>query len=101
MRVGDTVVWTQRDSGATHTATSGVSPNADGAWDSDWLQQGQTFSFTFTQPGTFPYFCTIHQSMTAVVTVMGAGSVGTTTPPEPTPASAGDDGMGGADDEYS
>lgn len=33
------------------------------------LNQGQSFSYTFTSPGTFQYNCSVHPSMIAVVTV--------------------------------
>ena len=36
--------------------------------DSD-LPAGGTFSFTFAEAGTFQYFCTIHSSMNATITV--------------------------------
>lgn len=52
---GTTVVWTNRDS-TPHTVT------AD-SFDSGSLSQGQTFSYTFNQAGTFEYRCTIHPSM--------------------------------------
>jgi hypothetical protein len=97
--VGDTVVWTQRDDIA-HTTTSGSSPNPDALWDSRELQQGETFSFTFANSGTYQYFCTIHPPMTATVTVTEEGSDAATAPPEPTPGSTGDDGMGCGDDSY-
>jgi len=66
--VGTTVRWTNQDSVA-HTSTS-----KNGVWDSGSLRQGQSFSFTFTKPGTFPYFCTIHPSMTATVIVTGTAT---------------------------
>ena len=68
--VGATVTWTNRD-GARHTSTSGVSDNKDGIWDSPILDKGQKFSFTFNQPGVFPYWCRVHPFMTATVTVEG------------------------------
>ena len=52
---GTTVVWTNKDS-APHTVTG------DG-FDSGSLSQGQTFTYTFSQAGTFEYRCTIHPSM--------------------------------------
>jgi len=71
--VGDTVVWTNNGV-APHTATSGTScPTGDGKWDSGVLSNGQSFSFTFTQAGTFPYFCTIH-CFTGTVIVNAAQS---------------------------
>jgi plastocyanin len=35
------------------------------------LSQGQTFSTTFTTPGTFPYVCGIHPFMNGTVVVRG------------------------------
>ena len=66
--VGETVRWTNSDS-APHTATSGAAGALSGVWDSDDLTQGQSYDFAFTEAGVFPYFCTIHPSMTATVTV--------------------------------
>ncbi len=91
VQVGDTVVWTQRD-GTTHTTTSGTPGNLDGVWDSGVLNQNQTFSRTFTQPGTFLYFCSIHTSMTATITVVESTLSGTTA------SSTGGDTTGGGDD---
>lgn len=64
--VGDTVVWTNDETAVGHTATSD-----DGLWDSKVVSPGETFEFTFTEAGTFTYFCTIHPSMQASVTVTG------------------------------
>jgi plastocyanin len=69
---GTTVVWTQKDS-APHTVTSDT-----GAWPaSAQLSTGQTFSFTFTKVGTYPYHCSVHPYMTGKVIVTsspGSGS---------------------------
>jgi plastocyanin/glucose/arabinose dehydrogenase len=51
---GTTVTWVNNDS-LPHTVTSDT-----GAFDSGIMQPGQSFSFTFTGSGTFPYHCTIH-----------------------------------------
>lgn len=59
--VGGTVTWTNNDSVA-HTVS------IDGKV-SDKIDPGKTFSKTFAAAGTFPYSCTIHPSMTGVVTV--------------------------------
>ena len=66
--LGTTVTWTNLDS-VPHTSTSGISPNFDGAFDSLALSQNGKFSHTFNSPGAFPYFCSIHTFMTAVITV--------------------------------
>jgi plastocyanin len=65
-----TVTWTNRD-GGSHTVTSGVPQGPDGVWDSEVLAGGDRFSFTFDEPGVYPYFCRIHSSMKATVTVTG------------------------------
>ena len=52
---GTTVTWTQKDS-APHTVTTDI-------FDSGRLSQGQAFSYTFNQAGTFEYRCTIHPSI--------------------------------------
>ena len=65
VRAGTTVTWINCEtSGTAHTSTSDA-----GVWGSDLLQPGATFSFTFTQAGTFPYHCTPHPFMTAAVVV--------------------------------
>ena len=33
------------------------------------LDNGETFSYTFTNPGTYEYFCTLHPLMTGKVVV--------------------------------
>jgi plastocyanin len=61
--VGTTVDWTNEDPFA-HTVTA-----LDGAFDSGTMNGGGTFSQTFTEPGSYDYFCAIHPSMTGTVTV--------------------------------
>jgi amicyanin len=63
VKVGTTVHWTNSDTEA-HTVTSNT-----GAFDSPVLQPGASYSFTFTKPGTYSYYCTIHPFMTAKVVV--------------------------------
>ncbi|HVS78726.1 MAG TPA: cupredoxin family copper-binding protein [Candidatus Saccharimonadales bacterium] len=64
VKKGTTVTWTNNDSTAhTVTADSGDGPN------SQLLSQGQSYSFTFNQTGTFSYHCSIHTYMTGMVTV--------------------------------
>jgi plastocyanin len=62
-QVGKTVTWVNDDS-AIHTATS-----TDGTFDSNILQRGQTFSYTFDKEGEYPYFCTLHPNMVGKVVV--------------------------------
>ena len=66
--VGTTVTWTNQDRD-THTSTSGEGSKFDGVWDSKFLEQGEQFSTTFSQPGVSPYWCRLHPRMRATVTV--------------------------------
>ncbi len=61
--VNNTVTWTNDDS-AAHTVTSTTN-----VFDSGNLNPGDTFPRTFTQPGTFNYFCRYHPWMKGSVTV--------------------------------
>ncbi|MFF2148825.1 plastocyanin/azurin family copper-binding protein [Kitasatospora sp. NPDC058190] len=65
VKAGTTVTWTNQDTDA-HTVTS---QNKAGALNSQALNTGQSYSYTFTTPGTYGYLCTIHPFMTATVTV--------------------------------
>ncbi len=64
VRVGTTVTWTNQDS-APHSVTF-----KNGMKESGLLSQGQSFSYTFNTPGTYEYYCTLHPSMIATVTVV-------------------------------
>jgi len=71
---GDTVMWTWDRSG--HTVTSGVPGGSTGLFDSGIRNNGFTFSFTFSDPGTYNYFCTPHGNCCGMVgSVMVAGPV--------------------------
>jgi plastocyanin len=62
---GTTVTWTNHDD-EPHTVTSAADPKL---FKSAALDTDDTFSFTFTQPGTYQYFCAIHPQMTGTVVV--------------------------------
>ena len=57
--VGTKLTWSNGDD-LLHTVTSGVRGKPDGKFDSKLDGVGTEFSFTFTEPGTFPFFCRIH-----------------------------------------
>lgn len=61
--VGATVTWTNRH-GARHDVVA-----ADGAFESPLFGEGETFSFTFTAAGEYPYVCTIHPGMEGTIIV--------------------------------
>ena len=68
--VGTTVVWVNMDR-VQHTSTSGAGPgDLSDVWRSGDIRENQTFDFTFNEVGEFPYFCELHPSMQATVTVL-------------------------------
>ena len=60
--VNNTITWINNDN-AIHTVTD------IGVFDSGNLGFGQSWSYTFTTPGTYQYHCTIHPWMTGTVIV--------------------------------
>lgn len=93
---GDAVVWTDNGSNPhTVTADNGAFDSSGGG--SATLSSGQTFSFTFNQPGTYAYHCKIHGAsggigMSGTVVVLaattstsasGTGMTATTAPAAP------------------
>jgi plastocyanin len=63
VKPGTTVTWVNRDDD-THTVTSTID-----AFRSPGLDPDETFSYTFTKPGTYEYYCTLHPLMTGKVIV--------------------------------
>jgi plastocyanin len=63
--VGTTVTVVNED-GSDHTWTAD-----DGTFSSGNLAPGDSFEFTFTEPGTYTYACRIHPSMVGTITVTG------------------------------
>ena len=60
---GTEVTWRNEDP-AEHTVTA-----VDGDFESNNMAQGESFSFTFDQPGTYAYRCVIHPEMEGTVNV--------------------------------
>ena len=68
--VQDTVVWKNADTVA-HTITSGTPQKGpDGLFDSGNMPAGDKFSYTFTEVGKIPYYCTLHPWRTGLVDVV-------------------------------
>lgn len=60
---GTTVTWVNHDDDP-HTVTS-----TGNVFRSPGLDTDETYSYTFTRPGTYEYFCTLHPMMTGKVVV--------------------------------
>lgn len=73
INAGDTVTWTNLGT-MQHSTTSDTF-----VWGSPTLNPGVSFSFTFNNPGSFPYHCVFHGSA-------GFGMIGTVTVNPPAPA---------------
>jgi plastocyanin len=63
--VGTTVTWQNADD-VPHTATSKDEPQT---FDSGALDTDEKFSFTFSKPGTYAYYCKVHPHMTGIIRV--------------------------------
>ena len=89
---GTTITWGNDDS-VGHTVTSGrPSDTQTGTYfDSSLIRSGQTWSFTFENPGTYYYFCQIHPWMSGSLVIMPTNQPVTQpiqtqpTPPPPVP----------------
>jgi len=59
---GETVTWVNKGK-LPHTTTSGTDGKPDGLWDTKHLARGESFSYVFSQPGTYHYFCRPHHGL--------------------------------------
>jgi len=60
---GTTVIWSNDDFVA-HTVT-----DVDKTFDSEFIQSGSTWRYTFDEPGELDYFCTLHPWMKGSILV--------------------------------
>jgi amicyanin len=66
IKSGTTVTWTNRDD-IPHTVAA-----VDREFKSKALDTGDAYSFTFTTPGSYQYFCSLHPHMTGTIVVEAA-----------------------------
>ncbi|HIH74373.1 MAG TPA: hypothetical protein HA306_03745 [Methanosarcina sp.] len=57
---------------ADHTVTGSI-------FDSDVLEEGDTYEFTFTETGTFEYYCSLHPEMEGTIIVTDEETAGNMT----------------------
>lgn len=102
---GATVVWDQTGENP-HSVTSeddgaefDSHPNCSFTSTDQCMGQGDTFSHTFDDPGTYEYFCRIHQDvgMTGTIEVSASGEITTTTDAPTTTTTAATDVSGETD----
>ncbi|HMC43876.1 MAG TPA: cupredoxin family copper-binding protein [Caballeronia sp.] len=62
---GSTVTWENHDD-MPHTIVNDATPRE---FKSAPLDSGENFSQTFSKPGTYKYFCSIHPHMTGTIVV--------------------------------
>jgi len=68
--VGTTVTWTNQDAVQHQIINDATATFGQGQkFESNSLGQGQSYSFTFNEAGTYPYHCNIHPSMKGTVIV--------------------------------
>jgi plastocyanin len=65
IKAGTTVTWINRDD-IPHTVAA-----KDRAFKSKAMDTDESFSFTFSTPGEYPYFCSLHPHMTGTIVVEG------------------------------
>ena len=70
IKPGTTVTWANRDD-IPHTVASATRAFKSKAMDTD-----ESFSFTFSTPGEYAYFCSLHPHMTGTIVVEGTGGSG-------------------------
>ncbi len=67
INAGDSIAWDYSGASLPHTTTEcGAScddPTDAPAWDSGTISDGSTFQFTFNEPGTYLYLCSIHPAL--------------------------------------
>jgi amicyanin len=67
VKAGTTITWTNRDDIPHGIASANNAFKKSAAMDTD-----DSYSFTFTTPGTYQYFCYIHPHMTGTIVVEAA-----------------------------
>ena len=61
---GTTVTWTNNDT-VIHTVT-----DTQKTFDSEFIQAGGTWQYTFEKPGQYDYLCTLHPWMKGTISVI-------------------------------
>jgi len=73
VKAGTTVTWTNKDD-----IPHGIAATNNAFKRSQALDTDDSYSFTFTTPGTYQYFCYVHPHMTGTIVVQPATGGNTT-----------------------
>jgi plastocyanin len=68
VKAGTTVTWINEDE-IFHTVTAVAGEGKDGGYDASLDGKGKSFSFTFSQPGIYTYYCDRHEHMRGEIEV--------------------------------
>jgi len=73
INAGDTVTWTNLEAVIPHDVSTSIpdQPPPVLPFESPLLQTGESFTFTFSTPGVYQYFCSLHPTMLGYITVVG------------------------------
>jgi plastocyanin len=70
VKVGTTVTWTNHDD-IPHTVAA-----KDRGFKSKVIDTDESYSFTFSTPGEYSYFCSLHPHMVGTIVVEGTAGSG-------------------------
>jgi plastocyanin len=82
---GDTVTWTNQDTDSHNVVTT----SGPASFSSPLIATGRSWSYTFTVPGTYAYYCSVHPDMRAQLVVRPVPAPPTTRVAAPPPTTAG------------
>jgi len=68
VKAGTTVTWMNEDE-IFHTVTASEPEKEGGSFDAPLDGKGKSFSFTFSQPGIYTYYCDRHEHMRGEIEV--------------------------------
>jgi plastocyanin len=68
VKAGTTVTWVNEDE-IFHTVTAVAPEGKGGGFDAPLEGKGKSFSFTFSQPGVYTYYCDRHEHMRGEIEV--------------------------------
>ncbi|MDQ6602818.1 MAG: heavy metal translocating P-type ATPase, partial [Chloroflexota bacterium] len=69
VKAGTTITFINDDNDHAHNVVSGTRSAPTQDFSSGLLQPGQRWQYTFTTPGVYPYFCSLHPGMDGTITV--------------------------------